>query len=85
MFGRGAGQLWIVDMDEATAEQKAHWTNKKHIVHEEDIMSKLPTVLIGSDTILRDNPISYPVQEGRTERDTPAVTVTISLPTPSTG
>jgi len=40
-MGRGARQLWIVDMDDATPEQKNQWTNKKHIVHEEDIISKL--------------------------------------------
>jgi hypothetical protein len=83
LFGRGARQLWIVYMDDATPEQKDHWTNKKHIVHEEEIMSKLPSVLIGSDTLLRDNPISFPVSDGRTERDTPAVTVTVSLPAPA--
>jgi hypothetical protein len=81
LFGRGARQLWIVDMNDATPEQNNHWTNKKHIVHEEDIISKLPSVLIGGDTILRDNPPSYPVQDGREARDTPAVMVTVPLPT----
>jgi hypothetical protein len=81
LFGRGARQLWIVDMDDGTPEQKAHWTNKKHLVHEEDIMSKVPSVLIGSDTILRDNPISYPVHDlQKGEMDTPAITVTFALP-----
>ena len=56
-------------MDDPTPDQKQHWTNKKHIVHEEDIISKLPTVLIGADTILRDNPPSYPVQDGRESRE----------------
>jgi hypothetical protein len=83
LFGRGARQLWIVDMDEPTPEQKQHWTNKKHIVHEEDIISKLPTVLIGADTILRENPPSYPVQDGRESRETPAVIVPVPLPTAS--
>ena len=82
LFGRGARQLWIVDMDAATVEQSAHWINKKHIVHEEDIISKLPSVFIGGDTILRDNPVSYPVQDGRGEqREIPAITVTIPVPT----
>jgi hypothetical protein len=80
LFGRGARQLWIVDMDDATPEQQKRWTNKKHIVNEEDIISLIPTVLIGGDTILRENPPSYPVQNGSTERDTPAVIVTIPLP-----
>jgi hypothetical protein len=80
LFGRGARQLWIVDMDDATPEQKAHWTNKKHIVHEEDIICKLSTVLIGGDTILRDNPPSYPVQDGREARETQAVIINVPLP-----
>lgn len=80
LFGRGARQLWIVDMDDPSPEQQKHWTNKKHIVHEEDIISRLPSVLIGSDAVLRDNPVSYPVQDGRTESDSPALTVTISVP-----
>ncbi len=83
LFGRGARQLWIVDMDDATPDQNIQWINKKHIVHEEDIMSKIPSVFIGGDTILRDNPISYPVQDGQAARDTPAVTVTVAVPTPS--
>lgn len=82
LFGRGARQIWILDMDDATPEQQAHWTNKKHIVHEEDIISALPSVFIGADTILRDNPISYPVQDGKRGLwDIAAVTVTIAVPT----
>ena len=85
MIGRGARQIWILDMDDPTPEQKAHWTNKKHIVHEEDIMSRIPSVVIGAETILRDNPISYPVHDLKTgERDTPAITVTIPVPPPFT-
>jgi hypothetical protein len=84
MTGRGARQIWILDMDDPTPEQKAHWTNKKHIVHEEEIISRIPSVVIGSETILRDNPISYPVHDLNTgERDTPAITVTIPVPPPS--
>lgn len=85
MIGRGARQIWILDMDDPTSEQKAHWTNKKHIVHEEDIMSSIPSVVIGAETILRDNPISYPVHDlKKGERDTPAITVTIPVPPPFT-
>jgi hypothetical protein len=82
LFGRGARQLWIVEMDDATPEQSTHWINKKHIVHEEDIISRIPSVYIGGDTILRDNPISFPIKDGITESDTPAITVTVALPTP---
>jgi hypothetical protein len=81
LFGRGARQIWILDMDGGTPEQQAHWVNKKHIVHEEDIISRIPSVVIGADTILRENPISYPVQEGGESRDTPAVMVTVPVPT----
>lgn len=85
MIGRGARQIWILDMDDPTPEQKAHWTNKKHIVHEEDIMSRIPSVVIGAETILRDNPISYPVHDLETgERDTAAITVTIAVPKSAT-
>jgi hypothetical protein len=83
LFGRGARQLWIVDMDDPTTEQQKNWTNRKHIVHEEDIISSVSGALIGADTILRDNPVSYPVQDSlRGSTDTPAVTVTISVPAP---
>ena len=81
LIGRGARQIWILDMDNPTPEQQAAWTNRKHIVHEEDIMSKLSVEFIGADTILRDNPVSYPVHDlGKGEWDTPAVTITISVP-----
>lgn len=81
LYGRGARQLWILDMDDATPEQIAQWTNKKIIVHEEDIISAIPSVPIGRDTLLRDNPISCPVRDSkRGEWETPAVTVTVALP-----
>ncbi len=83
LFGRGARQLWIVDMDEPTTEQEKPWTNRKHIVHEEDIISSIPTVLIGGDTLLRENPPSYPVQDGNEAREIPAVIVSVPLPTPN--
>lgn len=80
-LGRGARQIWILDMDDATPELKAQWTNKKYIVHEEDIMSKLPRVVIGADTILRDNPVSYPVHDAqRGPHEIPAVTITVAVP-----
>jgi hypothetical protein len=44
LFGRGARQIWILDMDGGTPEQQAHWVNKKHIVHEEDIISRIRVV-----------------------------------------
>jgi hypothetical protein len=73
-------------MDGGTPEQQTHWVNKKHIVHEEDIISRIPSVVIGADTILRDNPISYPVNDGKEGlREIPAVTVTISMPVPVRG
>jgi hypothetical protein len=82
LFGRGARQIWILDMDGGTPEQQAHWTSKKHIVHEEDIICMLPSVVIGDDTILRDNPVSFPVQDGTGEpKDIPAISVTIAVPT----
>lgn len=81
LFGRGARQLWIIDIDDATPELKEQWTKKKHIVHEEDIVSAIPSVFIGADTLLRDNPISYPVRDAkRGEWELPAVVVTIAAP-----
>jgi len=81
LFGRGARQIWIVDMDDATPEQQKVWTNRKHIIHEEDILSRMSSVLIVGDTILRDNPICYPVHDGTDGfREIPAVTVTIAVP-----
>jgi hypothetical protein len=82
LFGRGARQIWILDMDGGTPAHQAHWTNRKHIVPEEDIISRIPQVVIGADTILRDNPVSFPVQEGAEVREISAVTVTIAVPTP---
>jgi len=81
LYGRGARQLWVLDLDDATPEEAARWTNKKIIVHEEDIISAIPSVPIGRDTLLRDNPISCPVRDlKRGEWETPAITVTVALP-----
>lgn len=84
LFGRGARQIWILDMDGGTSEQQAYWTKKKHIVHEEDIRSLIPSVVIGADTLLRDNPISFPVQNGGDAVETPAISVMIAVPVSTT-
>ena len=84
LYGRGARQLWVVDMQDATPEQLAQWTNKKFIAPENEIVATIPRTLIGADTILKDNPVSYPVQNGRDVVETPSVTVTISLPSTPT-
>jgi hypothetical protein len=85
LIGRGARQIWIIDIDDATPEQQQYWVNKKHIVHEEDIISAIPSTVIGGDTILRDNPVSFPVQDlVRGEWDTPAATITVAVPTTPT-
>lgn len=80
LMGKGARQVWILDMDDATPEVAARWTKRKHIVPEGDIVSVISQVVIGGDTLLRDNPVCYPVRDLKGERETPAVEVTISLP-----
>jgi hypothetical protein len=82
LFGRGARQLWIVDMDDATPEETARWTSKKYIIGENEIGCLIPSVLIGRDTLLRDNPICYPVQNGADVMEIPTVTVNVALPLP---
>jgi hypothetical protein len=67
-------------MDEATPELTAQWTKKKHIVPEEDIRCVIPQVVIGGDTLLRNNPVCYLVRDLKGERETPAVEVTVPLP-----
>ncbi len=47
LYGRGARQIWVLDMDDATPEINTRWTNKKIIVHEEDIVASIPNVPIG--------------------------------------
>jgi hypothetical protein len=69
-------------MEDATSEQEAQWTKKKHIVPEREISCSIPGVPIGRDTLLRDNPVCYPVQNGREAVEIPAVTVSIALPVP---
>jgi hypothetical protein len=80
LFGRGARQLWILDMDDPTAELEKAWTKRKHIVHEEDIIAHIPSTVIGGDTLLRDNPICFLVHNGRETVEIPAVTVSVALP-----
>ena len=84
LFGRGARQIWVLHMNDATPEQEQYWTNRKHIVHEEDIIGSVPSVVIGADTILRDNPISYPVHDAEGQREFQAMTVTIAVPKSAT-
>lgn len=81
LFGRGARQIWVLDMDDATPEEAARWTHKKYIAPEGDIISLIPAIPIGRDTLLRDNPVSYPVRDAkRGEWEAPAITVTIAVP-----
>jgi hypothetical protein len=80
LMGKGARQVWILDMDDPTPELIAQWTAKKFIVPESDITCIIPSTVIGGDTLLRDNPLCYPVRDMRGERETPAVEVTIAFP-----
>jgi hypothetical protein len=80
LYGKGARQVWIIDINGGTAEQKKHWVNKKHLVPENEIGATIPREVIGADMLLRENPISFPVKNFREDRDTPAITVTVPLP-----
>jgi hypothetical protein len=82
LHGHAARQVWIVDMDDATSQQEVLWTKKKHIVPEREISCLISSVLIGRDTLLRDNPVCYPVQNGRDAVEVPAIVVSIALPAP---
>lgn len=82
LCGRGARQLWILDMDDATPELERLWTKKKHIVHEEDIIARIPSTLIGGETLLRDNPVCFVVQNDAGVIETPAIEVMVALPSP---
>jgi hypothetical protein len=82
LFGRAARQVWILDMDGATPEQEAAWIRKKHIIQESSISCLNTSVLIGKDTLLRDNPICFPVKNGNETTEIPAVTVSVALPVP---
>jgi hypothetical protein len=80
LFGKGARQVWIMDMEGGTLEQKKQWINQKHLVQENEIVGTIPREVIGADMLLRENPISFPVKNYREERDTPAITVNVPLP-----
>jgi hypothetical protein len=49
-------------------------------VPEADIVAIIPNTVIGGETLLRDNPVCYPVRDMHGEREIPAVEVTIPLP-----
>jgi len=80
LYGRGARQIWVLDIDDATDELNARWTNKKLLVHEEDIVSAIPSVPIGRDSLLRENPVCCPVRSFKGEWETPAIMVTVAIP-----
>lgn len=82
LMGKAARQVWILDMDNATPELTAQWTKRKHIVPEGDILCIIPQAVIGGDTLLRDNPVCYPVRDLDGERETPAAEVIIPFPVP---
>ncbi len=82
LHGRAARQVWIVDIDNATPEQEAHWARRKHLVPEREISCLISSVLIGRETLLRENPVCYPIQNGREVVEIPALTVSIALPLP---
>jgi hypothetical protein len=81
LYGRAARQIWVLDMDDATPEINARWTNKKIIIPEGDVVSLIPSVPIGRDTLLRENPVCCPVRDlKRGEWETPAIMVTVAVP-----
>ncbi len=82
LMGKGARQVWILDIDNPTPELEAQWAKKKFIVPENDITCVIPQVVIGGDTLLRDNPVCYPVRDLDGEHETPAVEVMVPLPAP---
>jgi hypothetical protein len=81
LYGRAARQIWVLDMDDATLELNDRWRNKKIIVPEGDVVSLIPAIPIGRDTLLRENPVCCPVRDlKRGEWETPAITVTVAVP-----
>lgn len=84
LMGKGARQVWILDMDDSTPQLESQWTKKKFIVPEGDILCIIPSTVIGGETLLRDNPVCYPVRDMHGEREIPAVEVTIPFPVSST-
>jgi len=80
LFGRAARQLWIVEIKDSTPALDTAWLNKKHIVHETDIFCGLPSVFIGRETLLRENPVCFPVRNMNGLSEAPAVTICVALP-----
>jgi len=81
LYGRAARQIWVLDMDDATPEINARWTNKKIIIPEGDVVALIPSVPIGRETLLRENPVCCPVRDfKRGEWETPAIMVTVAVP-----
>jgi hypothetical protein len=76
LFGRSARQVWILEIDGGTDQQRGYWLNRKHLVHEDAISCSIPSVVIGHDTLLRDNPVCYPVQDVKGNFEIPAIVVT---------
>ena len=81
LYGRAARQIWVLDMDDATPEIDARWVNKKIIIPEGDVVSLIPSVPIGRDTLLRENPVCCPVRDfNRGEWETPTIMVAVAVP-----
>ena len=80
LYGRAARQLWIVEIKDSTPALDTAWLNKKHIVHEADIFCGLPSVFIGRETLLRENPVCFPVRNMNGLSEAPAVIVSVALP-----
>lgn len=80
MFGRAARQLWIVEIKDSTPALDSAWLHKNHIVYETDIFCGLPYVFIGRETLLRENPVCFPVRNMNGLSEAPAVMVSVALP-----
>jgi hypothetical protein len=81
LYGRGARQLWVLDIDDATPELNAQMDEQKDDRPRRDIVTSIPSVPIGRDTLLRENPVCCPVRDlKRGEWETPAITVTVAVP-----
>ena len=81
LYGRAARQIWVLDMDDTTPEINARWVNKKIIIPEGDVVSSIPSIPIGRDTLLRENPVCCPVRDlKRGEWETPAIMVAVAVP-----
>ena len=49
LMGKGARQVWILDMDDPTPQLEAQWTKKKFIVPEGDILCIIPSTVNASE------------------------------------